>query len=78
MYPVDLHMHTVASTHAYSTLSDYIARAKQKGIKLLRSPIMARIWKMRRITGTSLTCVSGREWLMGLGSCAASKLTLKC
>lgn len=23
MYPVDLHMHTVASTHAYSTLSDY-------------------------------------------------------
>ncbi|MGQ7151161.1 hypothetical protein ACUODF_12415, partial [Escherichia coli] len=21
MYPVDLHMHTVASTHAYSTLS---------------------------------------------------------
>lgn len=34
MYPVDLHMHTVASTHAYSTLSDYIAQAKQKGIKL--------------------------------------------
>lgn len=65
MYPVDLHMHTVASTHAYSTLSDYIAQAKQKGIKLLRSPIMARIWKMRHITGTSLTCVSGREWLMG-------------
>lgn len=34
MYPVDLHMHTVASTHAYSTLSDYIAQAKNKGIKL--------------------------------------------
>ncbi|MCZ5120759.1 phosphatase, partial [Escherichia coli] len=33
MYPVDLHMHTVASTHAYSTLSDYIAEAKRKGIK---------------------------------------------
>lgn len=32
MYPVDLHMHTVASTHAYSTLSDYIAEAKRKGI----------------------------------------------
>ena len=63
MYPVDLHMHTVASTHAYSTLSDYIAQAKQKGIKLFA--IMARIWKMLRITGTSLTCVSGREWLMG-------------
>nr|WP_318382085.1 phosphatase [uncultured Enterobacter sp.] len=34
MYPVDLHMHTVASTHAYSTLHDYIAIAKQKGLKL--------------------------------------------
>lgn len=34
MYPVDLHMHTVASTHAYSTLHDYIAEAKHKGIKL--------------------------------------------
>lgn len=34
MYPVDLHMHTVASAHAYSTLSDYIAEAKRKGIKL--------------------------------------------
>lgn len=77
MYPVDLHMHTVASTHAYSTLSDYIAQAKQKGIKLFaitdHGPDMEdaphhwhfinmRIW---------------REWLMGLGSYAASKLTLK-
>ncbi|CPR20745.1 phosphatase [Brenneria goodwinii] len=35
MYPVDLHMHTVASTHAYSTLHDYIAEAKKKGIRLL-------------------------------------------
>ncbi|MGU0055392.1 PHP domain-containing protein [Enterobacter hormaechei] len=34
MYPVDLHMHTVASTHAYSNLHDYIAQAKLKGIKL--------------------------------------------
>ncbi|WP_127959310.1 phosphatase [Serratia microhaemolytica] len=34
MYPVDLHMHTVASTHAYSTLHDYIAEAKRKNIKL--------------------------------------------
>ena len=41
MYPVDLHMHTVASTHAYSNLHDYIAQAKLKGIRLLRSPIMA-------------------------------------
>lgn len=65
MYPVDLHMHTVASTHAYSTLSDYIACAKQKGIKLFAITDHGPIWKMRRITGTSLTCVSGREWLMG-------------
>jgi len=34
MYPVDLHMHTVASTHAYSNLHDYIAQAKLKNIKL--------------------------------------------
>ncbi|MDX5626600.1 MULTISPECIES: phosphatase [unclassified Brenneria] len=34
MYPVDLHMHTVASTHAYSTLHDYIAEAKKKDIRL--------------------------------------------
>lgn len=35
MFPVDLHMHTVASTHAYSTLHDYIAIAQQRGISLL-------------------------------------------
>lgn len=34
MYPVDLHAHTIASTHAYSTVSDYFAIAKSKGIKL--------------------------------------------
>ncbi len=34
MYPVDLHMHTVASTHAYSNLHDYITQAKLKNIKL--------------------------------------------
>ncbi len=34
MYPVDLYMHTVASTHAYSTLHDYIAEAKRKNIRL--------------------------------------------
>jgi len=33
-YPVDLHMHTVASTHAYSTLHDYIDEATEKGITL--------------------------------------------
>ena len=31
---VDTHTHTIASTHAYSTIHDYIATAKQKGIKL--------------------------------------------
>jgi putative hydrolase len=33
-YPVDIHSHTVASTHAYSTIHDYIAEAKRKGIRL--------------------------------------------
>lgn len=35
MYPVDLHMHTVASTHAYSTLRDYVQQAQQCGVSLL-------------------------------------------
>lgn len=34
MYTVDLHTHTIASTHAYSTLHDYIKYAKVNGIKL--------------------------------------------
>lgn len=34
MYSVDLHMHTVASTHAYSTLHDYIAQAVARGLRL--------------------------------------------
>lgn len=33
-FPVDTHSHTVASTHAYSTIHDYLAVAKQKGITL--------------------------------------------
>ncbi|EOD9879151.1 PHP domain-containing protein, partial [Klebsiella pneumoniae] len=35
MYPVDLHMHTLASTHAYSTVHDYIAAAARKHIRLI-------------------------------------------
>ncbi|MFV7770787.1 phosphatase [Shewanella marisflavi] len=31
---VDVHAHTIASTHAYSTVHDYLAAAKEKGIKL--------------------------------------------
>lgn len=68
MYPVDLHMHTVASTHAYSTLHDYIAIAQRKGIKLFaitdHGPDMAdaphywhfvnmRIWP-RMVDGTGI------------------------
>jgi putative hydrolase len=64
MYPVDLHMHTVASTHAYSTLQDYITEAKQKGLSFSLLPIMALIWMMRRTIGTSLTCVSGHALWM--------------
>lgn len=33
-YLVDTHAHTVASTHAYSTIHDYITVAKEKGLKL--------------------------------------------
>ncbi|WP_108651185.1 phosphatase [Dongshaea marina] len=33
-FSVDTHTHTVASSHAYSTLHDYLAVAPQKGIKL--------------------------------------------
>ncbi|WP_434640618.1 phosphatase [Klebsiella sp. I138] len=35
MYPVDLHMHTLASTHAYSTVHDYIAAAVRNHIRLI-------------------------------------------
>lgn len=35
MYPVDLHMHTIASTHAYSTVHEYISEAVKKGLKLI-------------------------------------------
>ncbi|WP_137227141.1 phosphatase [Shewanella sp. MEBiC00475] len=31
---VDTHAHTIASTHAYSTVHDYFSIAKEKGIKL--------------------------------------------
>lgn len=31
----DLHIHTTASTHAYSTLSDYVSRAKEMGLEAI-------------------------------------------
>lgn len=33
-FSVDTHAHTIASTHAYSTIHDYFSVAKSKGIKL--------------------------------------------
>jgi putative hydrolase len=33
-FVVDVHAHTIASTHAYSTVHDYFSVAKAKGIKL--------------------------------------------
>lgn len=33
-FPVDPHTHTIACSHAYSTLGEYIAEAKRKGISL--------------------------------------------
>ncbi len=77
MYPVDLHMHTVASTHAYSNLHDYIAQAKLKGIKLFaitdHGPDMAdapHYWHF----------VNMRIWprlVDGIGICAALRRTSK-
>ncbi|TCN85354.1 phosphatase [Shewanella fodinae] len=34
MFAVDTHTHTIASTHAYSTVHDYLNVAKQRGIRL--------------------------------------------
>ncbi len=34
MYQVDLHAHTIASTHAYSTVSEYFTEAASRGVKL--------------------------------------------
>ena len=33
-FPVDPHTHTIACSHAYSTLGEYIAEAKRRGIRL--------------------------------------------
>ncbi|MEA1974603.1 MAG: phosphatase [Bacillota bacterium] len=33
-YVIDTHVHTVSSGHAYSTLSDYVAEAKIKGLEM--------------------------------------------
>ena len=32
---VDLHVHTVASSHAYSTIYEYIMEAGRKGLKMI-------------------------------------------
>lgn len=34
-YPVDLHMHTIASSHAYSTVHEYVQIAKSKGLNMI-------------------------------------------
>jgi putative hydrolase len=34
VYPVDPHTHTVASSHAYSTIGEYAAEARRKGVRL--------------------------------------------
>jgi putative hydrolase len=33
-FPVDVHTHTVASSHAYSTILEYVAEARRKGVRL--------------------------------------------
>jgi len=34
LFPVDPHTHTVASSHAYSTIAEYAAEARRKGVRL--------------------------------------------
>jgi len=34
LYPVDPHTHTVASSHAYSTIIEYVTEARRKGVRL--------------------------------------------
>ena len=34
LYPVDPHTHTVASSHAYSTIGEYVIEARRKGVRL--------------------------------------------
>ncbi len=58
MYPVDLHMHTVASTHAYSTLSDYIAQAKQRALNFCYH----RSWPGYGRCAASLAPINMRIW----------------
>jgi len=36
-FPVDPHTHTVASSHAYSTISEYVAVARKRGVRLFAS-----------------------------------------
>jgi putative hydrolase len=33
-FPVDPHTHTLASSHAYSTIGEYVAEARRKGVRL--------------------------------------------
>ncbi len=37
LFPVDPHTHTVASSHAYSTIGEYVAEARRKGVRLFAS-----------------------------------------
>lgn len=34
-FPIDLHMHTIASSHAYSTVHEYVQIAKSKNLKMI-------------------------------------------
>lgn len=51
MYPVDLHMHTVASTTRIATSMIISRKRNARALRFLRLPITARTWQMRRITG---------------------------
>lgn len=74
-YTVDTHTHTVASTHAYSTIHDYLPIAKAKGIKLFATTDHGPDMADAPTSGTSSTCTCCHGWSTGSASCAASKPT---
>ncbi|SUC47350.1 Probable phosphatase YcdX [Providencia stuartii] len=57
MYQVDLHAHTIASTHAYSTVNEYFSEAARRGIKLFAITDHALKWTMLHISGILPICL---------------------
>lgn len=54
---VDLHTHTLASDHAYSTIHDYVRLAPSRGIKLFANTDHGPDMEDARISGISSTAL---------------------